>query len=202
MLIPFVFVAALMSGCASSPNATRPGDYQDQDNTSFSNFLVAGIADNYTNRAQYERTVVSLLKSRGASATAYYQAVGGSTPIARDAVRDILAENSYDAVLVTRVLGTELRADIKSGSAAAKTTRRDDRPIDFFRYDYEELDEPGTLEVRTDARLPAELYRATDENLIWSMEVSSKRADNIGEIIDDVAEKVVNRLRRDQHIAK
>lgn len=202
MLIPFVFVAALMSGCASSPNATRSGDYQDQDNTSFSNFLVAGIADNYTNRAQYERTVVSLLKSRGASATAYYQAVGGSTPIARDAVRDILAENSYDAVLVTRVLGTESRADIKSGSAAAKTTRRDDRPIDFFRYDYEELDEPGTLEARTDARLTAELYRATDENLIWSMEVSSKGADNIGEIIDDVAEKVVNRLRRDQQIAK
>jgi len=200
--IATLLTALLASACASSPASSGGASSTNQGATAFGNFLVVAIADNYTNRAQYERTLVSLLKVKGASATAYYQAIGGNKPVDRDAVREVLAANSYDAVLVTRVLNTASQAELKSGSAAAKVTRREDRPLDFFRYDYEELDEPGSLEIRTEAMLASQLYRANDENVVWSMETSSKGADNIGQIIDEVAEKVVNRLRRDGHIAK
>ncbi len=96
------------------------------DKVSFRNFLVVGISDNYDNRAHYERTVVSLLRSRGASATAYYQAIGGNKPINREAVRDVLEGSSYDAVLVTRVLDQSSELEVKSGSVTAKVTRRND----------------------------------------------------------------------------
>ena len=170
--------------------------------SSFGNILVVGISDNYDNRAQYERTVVSLLRSRGASATAYYQAVGGNKPINREAVREVLEGSSYDAVLVTRVLDRKSEFNIKSGSTAAKVTRRNDKPLDFFRYDYEELYEPGAIEVRTDVNLAIELYRATDQNLVWSTEISKTGADNVGKLIDDVAKDVVRRLHRDKRIAR
>lgn len=201
--LPAVLIAAtLMVGCASSSNTSPGMDYRDSDNQEFANFLVAAIADNYTNRAQFERTVVSGLRQNGASATAYYEAIGGDEPITRDNIRELIAANNFDAVLITRVLDAEQHVDVKQGSTAAKITRRDDRPIDFFRYDYEELDEPPSFAFRTEAKLASELYRASDEARVWSAEISNSGADNIGEVIDEVAEDVLKRLRRARHIAR
>ena len=192
----------LMTSCASSSNTDRGSGYPDSDNEAFSSFLVAAIADNYTNRAQFERTVVSGLRQNGASATAYYEAIGGNEPITRENIRELIAKNGYDAVLITRVLGAEQQVDVKQGSTAAKVTRRADRPIDFFRYDYEELDEPPSLELSADVRIAAELYRVSDEAQVWSAEISNSGADNVGKVIDEVAADIVKRLRRGKHIAR
>ena len=188
----------MMGGCASSGASSAPA----RDEGTFANLLVLAIADDYTNRAHFERTVVSNLRAEGVSATAYYQAAGGNTPIDRDAARAVLANSGCDSLLVTRVLDTDMQAQIKQGSVAAKTTRRDERPIDFFRYDYEELDEPGSFEVRREATLRSDLYSAADENLVWSAEFLAKGADNVGKVIDEVSEKIVNQLRRDKRIAR
>ncbi|MCH7822713.1 MAG: hypothetical protein IIA07_11895 [Proteobacteria bacterium] len=201
-LIVLLSLLFLASGCATSTGITRTNSDSDAGDASFGNFLVVGIAENYTNRAQYERTVVSLLRGHGASATAYYQAVGGNKPINRDSVREVLEESSYDAVLVTRVLDRKSELNVKSGSTAAKVTRRNDSPIDFFRYNYEELNEPDLIAMRTDANLVIELYSAADESLVWTMEISKKGVENVGELIDDVAKSVVQRLNRDKRIVK
>jgi len=199
VLLSLVFLA---NACSTSANVTSSKSDSPAGDSSFRNFLVVGISDNYNNRAHYERTVVSQLRSRGASATAYYQAVGGNKPINREAVRDVLEGSSYDAVLVTRVLDRSSEFEVKSGTAATKVTRRNDKPLDFFRYDYEELYIPGKIEVRTDMHLAVELYRATDQNLVWSTEISKTGVDNVGKLIDDVAEDVVRRLHRDKRIAR
>lgn len=199
VLLSMVFFA---NACSTSAGVMSSNSDSPAGDSSFRNFLVVGISDNYDNRAQYERTVVSLLRSRGASATAYYAAVGGNKSIDRESVREILEASSYDAVLVTRVLDRSSEFEVKSGTAVTKITRRDGKPLDFFRYDYEELREPGAIEVRTDANLAIELYRAIDESLVWTMEISKKGVDNVGKLIDDVAEDVVRRLHRDKRIAK
>ena len=201
-LIPFLLVVGMASGCASSSGDSRSADYPDRDSTAFSNFLVAAIAENYNNRAQFERTVVSALRNDGASATAYYEAVGGNEPVSRERIRELIVANGYDAVLITRVLDSRQQVELKQGSTAAKITRRDDRPADFFRYDYEELDEPPRLDIRAEAKLASELYRAADQNKVWSTEVSNTGADNVGELIDEVADDIVKRLRRSKHMAR
>ena len=201
-LLAAMLTLGLMTGCASSSNTAHGSGYPNSDNEAFSSYLVAAIADNYTNRAQFERTVVSGLRQNGASATAYYEAIGGNEPITRDNIRQLIAENSYDAVLITRVLGAEQQVDLKQGSTAAKVTRRTDRPVDFFRYDYEELDEPPSLEISAEVRIAADLYRVSDEAQIWSAEITNSGADNVGKVIDEVAADVVKRLRRGKHIAR
>lgn len=189
---------ALSVSCASSSSSSGSA----RNDSTFDNFLVLAIADDYTNRAHFERTVVSNLKAEGVAATAYYQAAGGNTPIEREAARVIIADSGSDALLVTRVLASDTQAKIKQGSVSAKSTRRDGRLVDFFRYDYEELDEPGSFEVRTEATLRSELYSAGDESLVWSAEFSTKRADNVGKVIDEIAQKVVTQLRRDKRLAR
>ena len=199
-LTPLI-VAILLSGCATTPDSNS-GEAEAASKIAFSNFLVLAIADNYNNRAQFERTVVSNLKSKGADATAYYSAAGGNTPIDREAVKATIEAGTYDALLVTRVLAASSEAEMKTGSAAAKATRRDGRPLDLFRYDYEELDEPGTLEVSAEATLSVELYRASDSTRVWATVLTSTGTDNVGAMIDDAAEKVVSRLSRNRKIAR
>ena len=192
----------MIAGCASSSNTSSGAGYPDRDTMAFSNFLVASIAENYTNRAQFERTVVSGLRQNGASAIAYYEAIGGNKPITRENIRELVEANGYDAVLITRVLASAQQVDLKQGSAAAKVTRRDGRPVDFFRYDYEELDEPPTLEFRSEGTIAAELYRASDEEMVWTADITTSGADNVGKVIDEVADDVLKGLRRSKHIAR
>ncbi len=197
-LFLILLATTMMASCASSGTSSAPSGNEG----TFANLLVLAIADDYTNRAHFERTVVSNLRAEGIAATAYYQVAGGNTPIDRDAARAILADSGADALLVTRVQVGAMQGTIKPGTAAAKATRRDERPIDFFRYDYEELDEPGSFEVRREATLRSELYSAADESLVWSAEFFTKGADNVGKVIDEIAGKIVTQLRRDKRIAR
>jgi len=197
----FLTACFSIAGCAAS-NTAQSHDHPDHDNASFSNILVAAIADDYTNRAQYERTVVSGLRKHGVSATAYYEAVGGNKPISRDTIRELITKDGYDAVLLTRVLDARSNVEVQQGSAAAKITRRSESPIDFFRYDYEELNEPDNYEFNAAATLLTDLYSAANEKKVWTLEISNKATDNVGALIDSSAAKVVKRLGSDKLIGK
>jgi hypothetical protein len=179
-------------GCATSGT----GD------SGYRNFLVLGIADNYSNRAYYEREVAAELRGLGATATPYYQAAGSNAPIDRDSVRSVVRSAGFDAVLVTRILDRSADVGLEQGSVAARATRRDDRPFDFFRYDYEQLGEPGTLSIETAVTVAGELYEAGSEEQVWATTLESPGASDIGELIEETAAGVVRRLDRARFIAR
>lgn len=81
-------------------------------------------------------------------------------------------------------------------------TRRDKKPVDFFRYNYEEMSEPGSISIRTTATLATDLYAVKNEQKVWSLEVSSPPKESVGHLIDEVSTKIVRQLQRDKLIAK
>ena len=179
---------ALVAGCASS---------QSTSNESYSNILVLAIADDYGSRAQYERSVASGLRRLGVAATPYHEAVSGSGDISRERARALIDEKGFDAVLVTQVRHSDSKVDVQQDSAAVKVTRKNDRPVDFFRYDYEELDEPGEMNLLAEASLDTDLHRATDGESVWTYTWSSKSAENVGILIDDASDSLVRRMNRE-----
>ena len=184
-----VFSLLLLTACASNPNTADTG---------YSNFLVLAIADDYTSRAQYERTVASGLRSLGSAATPYHEAVGGSGDISREKARELINERGFDAVLVTHVRRSSAQVDVKQDSAAVKVTRKNERPIDFFRYDYEELDEPGAMNLLAEASLDSNLHRASDGEIVWDYSWTSQPAENVGKLIDDSSSALVRQLDRNK----
>jgi len=182
-----LLLLALLGACATGSGSSQSG---------YSNFLVLAISDNYSNRAQYERSVASGLRSLGAAATPYHEAVSGSGDISRERARELIAENGYDAVLVTLVRRSNAEINVEQDSPAVKVTRKDERPIDFFRYDYEELDEPGEMTLLADAVLDTNLHAATDGEIVWSHSWSSKSSTNVGILIDQSSADLVKRLDR------
>lgn len=189
--VPAILALCLVfmtSGCASS-SGTSAGER-------FGNILVLGIADDYESRARYERLVASKLRQQGVSATAYHEAVGGKGNVSREKATELIADRGFDAVLVTQVRNSKASVEVSQDSADTKVTRKDGRAVDFFRYDYEELTEPGEMSLLAEATLDIDLHRALDDEIVWSHSWSSKSAENVGVLVDEASADVVRRLDR------
>lgn len=185
-------VVALLEGCATS--ADNSARYQ--------KVLVVGMAENYTNRAQFESAVAASLREGGAEATPYYRAVGGNTPIEREQVREVAAAGGFDAILVTRILRTDSDVDVSSGSTAVKPTRRDGAPLDFFRYDYEELNEPLNVALENQVTVAVGIYDTNTVALVWDAVFRSPKSTDMRDLVGKTAAGVVERVNRSRRIVK
>jgi hypothetical protein len=184
------------SGCTATSTQT---DLNTKD-ASFSRFLIIGVAGDYDSRAQFERSVVSGLRAKGSTASAYYVVVGGNKPVTREAVKEATVSGGFDAVVITRVLDTDTDVDASNTVAGAKATHKDGGVLNLFRYDYEELNEPLAVEFNTRITFSTELYDANSEQLVWSVESTGSRQKNIGILIDETAATVVKQLDRNKLI--
>ena len=198
VLLLLTVVALLTSGCTTT---STQSDLSTKD-ASFSNFLVIGVAGDYTNRAYFERSVVSGIKAKGSSASAFHVVAGGNNPVTREAVKEAIVSGGFDAVVVTRVLDTDTEVDTGNTVAGAKATHKDGSLVNLFRYDYEELNEPLATELNTRITFATELYDAASEQLVWTGESTGSRQENIGMLIDETAAIVVKQLARKNLIRK
>jgi len=194
-----IAVSAIATGCAATSTTSAGSDLAKM---SFSNFLVIGVAGDYNNRAYFERSLVSGIRAKGSSASAFHVVAPGNKPVTREAVQGALEAGDFDAVLVSRVLDSNTDLDVKSAVTGTKVSRKDGGALDLFRYDYEEVNDPLSLELNTSVNIATELYDAASEQRVWSIESVSSATENIGQLIEDAAENVVKRLNRDDLISR
>ncbi|MGI9203725.1 MAG: hypothetical protein ACR2Q3_06925, partial [Woeseiaceae bacterium] len=102
------------------------------------------------------------------------------------------------AVLVTRVLTQETDAVKDSGSTSTTASTIGGNPVNFFRYNYEDFSEPGSISLAMAATLTTELFSAAEERIIWAIETSDSDAPNVGVLIDATAERIVRALVSDK----
>jgi len=193
---PTILLILLIGACVSAPTSRTTYVDDDYSDSNYGNFLVIGVAGSYNNRAEFERQVVSGLRGEGVDATAFYN-LAGNEPISRDGVLEAVRANGFDAVLITRILGQQRDIGVEEGSTGAKASTIGGRPINFFRYDYEELNEPDSINFTMTVTLTTELFSAGDEKMIWAIETSSSDAENAGILIETTAESIVKKLARD-----
>ena len=194
-------VCALVAGCASTSGNRETYEDPEFADAAFENFLVIGVAGSYNNRSQFERSVVSEIRATGAGATAFHVVVPGNDALSRETVLKAVSDGGFDAVLVTRVGRLDTAVDRESGSTDIKASTVGGRPVNFFRYDYEELNEPDSLSFNTTVTLATELFSAADEKMVWAIETSDSNVANAGVLIDRAAAAIVSRLERSRRIA-
>ena len=199
--VVLMVIVALCGACASSPGAMTTYSNADFAGITFENVLVIGVAGNYNNRAQFEREVVAGIRAAGSDATAYYN-LAGNAPISRDGVIEAVNQNNFDAVIVTRIKEQEEQVDVEQGSTGAKASTIGGRPINFFRYNYEELNEPDTINLSMSVTLTTELFAAAEESMIQSFDVASPGAENVGSLIRHSSEAIVRKLVADGRIGR
>ena len=190
------------AACSSSGRTVSTYEGPAHQGPAFRNILVIGMADSYNNRATFERTLAKDIASGGGSATAYYTLVKMDAPIDRPAIEKIVDEGSYDAVLITRVLNSDVDSTLKVGTSSAKKVRKDGSAANLFRYDYEELNEPVTLTMEMKIVIASDLFSVKSREKVWSVESSVANKENVGVIVVEASRIVAARLRKDGLIPK
>jgi len=193
----FAPITLLLAACVTPPQVVDTYHDDAYAGSSFSNFLVIVVAGDYNTRAQFERSIVSGLKAHGVSASAFYSVAGGNKPVNSRAVLAAVESDGFDALLVTHVVDQQLEVDRARGAAGGKSTNIGGNPLDFFLYEYEELDEPESISLNETVVLRTELFVTKDEKMIWGAESSSSGQAYRGLIIDKIAVAIVDHLGRD-----
>jgi hypothetical protein len=183
-----------LAACGSTSHTISTLDGPAYAGPGFANLLVLAIADNYDNRVTFERELAGKISSGEASATAHYSLTKIGDPIDRPAIEKLVENGGFDAVLITRVLDSEVVGREKTGSAATKVSRKSDA---FFRYDYEELNDPVTIAMDVNVAISSELFSVASGELVWAIESKLSDKESVGIIVFDAADIVAQRLRRD-----
>ena len=197
-IILLAIVSVIFASCASGPRTVASTEVPKYAGPGVGKILVIGVADNYESRTRFERKLASDLRYAGTTATAYYVLTAGDKPIIREEIERAAADEGFDAVLISRVTNRDSDAQMKSGPAGAKATRWDaDKPLDLFRYDYEELNEPDVLDVNVNITIRSELFALPAGDKLWSVETSLTNVKTLSEMIDATSGAVVKRLQSD-----
>ena len=198
-LMALIASAAVCTGCASSTGTVVTDVQPAVAGTLFENILVIGVANNYEGRAHFEGQLVSELRAAGTTATAMYVAAGGNKPIEQQAIEKLVRANGFDAVLISRVVNRSTSAAMKTGSTETRSVRKGGG-IDLFRYDYEEINGPATVDVDMSIVFTTELFAASDSQRAWAIEASISHKEHLEQVINEAADIIVRRLKRDRLI--
>lgn len=189
-------LCVILSACSTTTGTTQGAT--NKGGATFNNILVIGVANDYEGRTRFERKLASKLKEEGAAATPLYVAAGGNKPFEREAIEELVKANGYDAVLISRVLNRNSDATVNAGTTATKAVRKDGGPVNLFRYDYEELNEPVTFSIDLSVTLSTELFETTNSERMWAMESTISRKENLDDLVNEAAETIARRLKKER----
>ncbi|MGI9260533.1 MAG: hypothetical protein ACR2QR_00785 [Woeseiaceae bacterium] len=190
-------IAALLIACSSSMSIDRTYEdaaYVDQ---TYSNVLVLAVAADYNARSRFERSLATSLRSGNTVATEYYEIADGDQEVTREKILAAIERYGYDGVIVSQLGSQQSEISIKTPTSKAKVSRRDDRAVDFFRYDYEILNEPHVINVEMQVVIVTDFFNGEDAKRIWSSDATVMDKENISYLVEDATEMIAARLRRD-----
>ena len=191
-------VSACSTGYSTIRSTYEDDDYADR---VYGDLLVIGVSADYNSRARFERALAGALRSTTTAATEYYEIAAGDREITREKILAAVERYGYDGVVVTRIGGRDSELSVKSGTTEAKVSRRDGSAVNFFRYDYEILNEPHKVNMAVTLNLITDFFDAGDAVLIWTGESTVSDEVNVGNRLEETARMIAARMDDDGLVA-
>ena len=158
-------------------------------NEPFRSVLVIGVAGTYETRAKFERDMVAALSSDETTVTAYYTVLGRHPQFSRANIQNAVRARRFDAVILSRQKGQE-QEDLAPGRPTGTA-------FDLFGYDYAELNRDLAIRDAAAVTFVSEMYDATTERKIWSIETLSQGAQVPDGLIVEQVAAISDVIRRD-----
>ena len=193
-----IVLLGIVTACSKSATVSSTWHEERPGNEPYSQIVVVVDSANLIRRRRLEDGLVEALAGSGNSAWASSRIMAPGEPLNRDTVGQAVASVEANAVVVTRLAAAQASAEETEGRTGVKVSRKDQGPVDFFRYNYQEYEEPGQLMVRMTASLSTDVYDADGGQLIFSMETTSYDKESENDVLDEVAVVVARRLRRER----
>jgi len=131
--------------------------------------LVLAVASDPTTRAAFEDVIAGELSLRGATAVASHLSFP-ELPKERAAFEAKLTADGFDAVTVSRLVGSDEKIKMKEGHASYSTTYQGMDWWGAYWYTYEKVFVPGYLQTEKRVWAQTDLWRTTGGGgrLVWS----------------------------------
>ncbi len=197
-----ILTCALVSACAGSTQMTATWHDEAYKRRSFDRILVVGVTDDQFRRRGFESAVVDALAGKRTEAVSSIEIMDADTPLS-DASLDAAGDKiQADAVLITRLTNTTVKAKQIDSRVNVQAQAKGGNIVDFFRYDYKDVEDPGYLQAKISFVLSSNLYETAGGTLVYSIETvtSDKNTDYntvVFDIIENTSVKIGQRLRRD-----
>jgi len=198
VLATLAVTAIWIAGCSTPDRVVRVYEDADYVGGPFTKVLVVGAHENAEIRRRFEDSAVWHLDRAGTDAVMSIEAMGADQELNRDTLIAAANSTGSDAVLITRVLGVDARAQVSEGRTNVVAERRNDIPMaDFFRYNYVTYQDPMTITTVRTVVLATDLYGLQDERRIWSVESTSFEKATLDAIVDGASRALVRALGND-----
>ena len=198
LLLPMLLLGACTKGTKVSPvrHEKRPAE------APYKKVLVVGVTPNEGLRWRWERTMASTLQDNGLTAWSSVKQMGYDTPLNRDNVVTAVRKTEADAVLVSRLIRQDVAPRGVDARKEAKKRRRDEVAVDFFRYDYEEIEIPSYTLLTSTVEIATDLYETTEGRIVYSLNTITYQKQTEWEVLDEVTVAIAKRLRKDGMVKK
>ncbi len=197
-----ILTCALVSACAGSTQMTATWHDEAYKRRSFDRILVVGVTDDQFRRRGFESAVVNALAGKRTEAVSSIEIMDADTALSDASVDAAGDKIQADAVLITRLTNTTVKAKQIDSRVNVQAQAKGGNIVDFFRYDYKDVEDPGYLQAKISFVLSSNLYETAGGTLVYSIETvtSDKNTDYntvVFDIIENTSVKIGQRLRRD-----
>lgn len=198
--------AVLLAGCESSgPTQTtevsRVLKAPSIATAPFKNIVVVGAAPSRQTMRDLEEGFIRELRRRDVEAHSFVRESDAKEP-SEAAIMALVEKVSADAVLViSGVVGdAALTRHSETVAADIQPQVRGQTLINFFRFDYKEIQRSSYADFTVNAMLVSDLYEAATKQRVYSVESNTMHGGTGFNIIIAEADAVVSRMRKDRLI--
>ena len=182
-----------LGGCAGITTTAvwkdpRIGDWR------LGSVLVMGVAEDQLGRRAYEDAMTEALRARGVRAGASYVLLPDSGKLGQEAIDAAIADQNFEAVLVTHVVGTGKETVYYPGRYEYYSRPIYDSYYRHYTFVYDRFYEPGYARTFTTLSLETSLYQAPSTRVAWGMRTKSIDPENINRLVEELVEETVTNL--------
>ena len=141
--------------------------------------------------------MVQALQATGNVAVSSILSMPASEMLTNDTIAEAVKSAEADAILITRLVSAEITTEEIESRTGVKTTRKNEYVYDFFRYDYNEYEEPEYLIAKKSVVLSTDFYETNEGQLLFSIDTTTYQKETTFEIISESTDAIARRLKRE-----
>lgn len=189
-------LAMSLAACAQQTRVTSQW-YGERGGLPADRVLVVSMSRDLNIRRSFEDMVVDRLSSTGNSAWASSREMDTSAPVDHESLTRVVQATGANLVAVTRLLDQQVQVGKTGEAAGVRVQRKDQTPLDFFRYDYEFFEDPQYLVPERALTLQTDVFHGANGTLLYRIETVIPPRETRIEISNEAAKAIAARLRRD-----
>jgi hypothetical protein len=193
LTMAFAVVLMALHGCASTTTVASWKDPQ-AGNWRFRSVLIMAVAEDQLARRAYEDAMAGALAQRGVRAATSYSLLPGSDKLEQADVDAAIADQAFEAVLVTHVVGVDEETVYYPGRYEYYS-----RPVyggyyHHYTLAYDMVYRPGYTRTYKTMSVETNLYRAPSGRVIWGMRTHSVDPDETNRLVRELVHETVKNL--------